>query len=259
MELQDAARTGWTSELRERFIQTYDRQIGRWILNLCLRYGLICSTGELGALRAHVEARLRGKARDSFSPLVDLLSDVYVRTYHEVFRERFVQRLTFHRGERPFAPTFESYLFRIVQHQFFAALGKDDLSEKELLDRMVQSRRLQTRENHLREVKARFWERARAALLCLPVLEPEPAERLCEEVHRHIDAITHYFFESFLPERYAGSRRDLDSLLEDFRRECYRAEGLPEEVRGYRARVPRRPEVRFVGEYELAAEEGVAS
>ncbi len=251
--LKQAARAGWTSALRERFIQTYDQQIGHWVLNLCVHYGLISSTGELRALREHVEARLHGTARDSFSPFVDVIADAYVRTYQAVFQERTLKKLG------SLGPESEKYLFGIVRHQFFAALGKDELSERELLERIVESRRPQTRENHLREAKARFWERARAALLCLPVLEPASAQRLCAEVHTHIDAITHYFFERFLPERYARTRCDLESLLEDFRREHYRAEGLLQEIKSYRARVSRRPETRFVGEGELERAGGVVS
>ncbi|MCI2430247.1 hypothetical protein LM602_02585 [Candidatus Acetothermia bacterium] len=256
MELfQEAARQGWTGELKERFVHTYDRQIGRWVLHLLAQYGLICSTGELSALRKHVEARLRGEARDGFSPLVDVLSDVYTQTYHEVFRERSLQKLSRAGAEG------ERYLFGIVRHQFFTALGREDLSERELLDRMVQSKRPQTQARHLREAKARLWERARAALLSLPVLEPERAQRLYDQVHKNIDALTHYFFERFLPEQYARSRGNFNDLLEDFRREYYRAEGLPEEILSYRAQLPRRPRIRFVGELEateLEATEGVA-
>jgi hypothetical protein len=251
--LEQAARAGWTSELRERFIRAYDAQIGRWVLNLCVHYGLITSAEELRALREHVEARLHGAARDSFSPLVDVLADVYVRTYQAVFHERTLKKLGSLGSES------EKYLFGIVRHQFFAALGKDELSERELLERLVESRRLRTQENYLGEAKARLWERARAALLCLPALEPESAQRLCAEVQRHIDAITHYFFESFLPERYARTRHDFESLLENFRREHYRAEGLPQEIISYRAQVSRRPQTRFVSERELERAEGRVS
>ncbi|MCX8103876.1 MAG: hypothetical protein N3E42_05530 [Candidatus Bipolaricaulota bacterium] len=244
---------GWTEDLKEEFIRTYDRQIGRWVLHLLAQYGLISSVQELSALRAHVEARLRGAARDSFSPLVDIVSEVYVRTYQAVFRERTREKLAPPDGER--------YLFGIVRHQFFAALGKDDLSEKELLDRVVQSKRPQTREGHLREAKARLWERVRDALLCLPVLDPENAQLLYEQIDRHIDVITHYFFERFLVERYASARSTLDSLLEEFRRTYYRAGGLPEEILRYRAQVPRRPHVRLISEHEheFASSEGVDS
>lgn len=241
---------GWTEELKEEFIRTYDRQIGRWALQLLAHYGLISSASELSALRAHIEARLRGEARDGFSPLVDVISDVYTQTYQAVFRARTLEKLT---------QDGEHYLFGIVRHQFFAALGKEDLSEKELLERIVQSKRRHTQEGHLREAKARFWERARCALLCLPVLEAESAQLLYEQVHRYSDTITHYFFERFLVEHYARSRGTLDSLLEDFRRAYYRAEGLPEEILRYRAQIPRRPQLRFVGEHELASAEGVVS
>lgn len=232
--LQDAA--CWTTELRRRFIDAYDRQIGRWTLNLLAQYGLISSTKELSALRRHVEARLRGQARDGFSELVDVLGDVYVRTYREVFQERHLKKLS-----------SDKYLFGIVRHQFFAALGKADLSEKELLDRIIQSKRPQTQAAHLREAKARLWERAREALLCLPPLQPSDA--LAAQIGRHIDAITHYFFECYLPKNYA-QEPSFERLLERFRVEHYRRESLSAEIFNYRARVPRRPPVRFLGEVE---------
>ncbi len=242
--LEQAAQAGWTSELRHRFIDSYDRQIGRWILNLLAQYGLISSTEELSALRRHVEARLRGAASDSFSPLVDVLADVYVHTYQAVFQERTLKKLGSLGAES------EKYLFGIVRHQFFAALDKDDLSEKELLDRIVQSKRPQTQEAHLREAKARLWERAREALLCLPTnLAPSEALALTAQVHRHIEAITHYFFECYLPQRYAHEP-SFEHLLERFRAEHYQSGRLSAEIFNYRARLPRRPPVRFLGEVE---------
>lgn len=241
--LQDAARAGWTSELREQFINAYDHQIGRWVLNLLAQYGLISSASELSALRKHVEARLRGEARDGFSPLVDVLSDAYVYTYREVFQERTLQRLSNAGADG------EKYLFGIVRHQFFAALGKEDLSEKELLERIVQSKRPQTQETHLREAKARLWERTREALLCLPPLEPSDALQLTAQIHRHVDTITHYFFECYLPQNYTQDP-SFERLLERFRAEHYRPASLSAEIFNYRARVPRRPPVQFWGEFE---------
>jgi hypothetical protein len=242
--LEQAAHAGWTSELRQRFIESYDRKIGRWILNLLAQYGLISSTEELSALRRHVEARLRGAASDSFSPFVDVLADVYVRTYQAVFHERTLKKLVSLGAES------EKYLFGIVRHQFFAALGKEDLSERELLDRALQSKRPQTQEAHLREAKARLWERARAALLCLPpTLAPSEALALAAQLDRHIEAITHYFFERYLPQRYAHEP-SFERLLERFRAEHYHSGRLSEEILHYRARVPRRPPVRCVGEVE---------
>ncbi|MBI1744754.1 hypothetical protein HYR54_17045 [Candidatus Acetothermia bacterium] len=289
--LEQAAHSGWTAELKEKFVHAYDRQIGRSVLTLLAQYGLISSARELSLLRQHIELRLEGKAKASSSERVDLLCDVYVKTYHEVFQERFVKRWL--SQDHAAESSFERYLHGLIRHQFFAALGKEDLSEKELLDRIVQSKRAETKETHLREAKSRLWERARAALLCVSthelvhhhdvfvgatprgcpqtgqaqgpaptmnnqhsrVLEPQEAHQLATQVDRHIDAITHYFFECFLPERYpqlmvTAHGSSFERLLESFRQEHYRPGKLSDEILNYRGRLSRRPPVRLVAGVE---------
>lgn len=253
--LEQAAHSGWTAELKEKFVHAYDRQIGRSVLTLLAQYGLISSARELSLLRQHIELRLEGKAKASSSERVDLLCDVYVKTYHEVFQERFVKRWL--SQDHAAESSFERYLHGLIRHQFFAALGKEDLSEKELLDRIVQSKRAETKETHLREAKSRLWERARAALLCLMPHELDPSQAcpLATQVDRHIDAITHYFFECFLPERYlqlmvTAQGSSFERLLESFRQEHYRPGKLSDEILQYRARFSRRPPVRLVAGVE---------
>jgi hypothetical protein len=243
--LHQAAEKGWTPELKARFIEQYDRQIGRWVLGLLAHYGIIQSPQELRALRRSIEARLEGRARESPTELGDIVYEVYVNVYYEVFQERFARRCCQLNG------AFEKYLLGVVRHQFFASLGKEDLSEKELLDRMMQSKKLKTREAHLCEAKTRLWERARLALLSVPVegQDAQDIQQVIASIHRYIDTITHYFFEKFLPERYP-QRSDFERLLEDFRHEYYKPGGLGEGIIQYRARVPRRPLVQLVSGFD---------
>ena len=237
--LRRIAERGWSPQAKEEFAHRYDGEIGRYIIYLLSQYGMLSSSSDLRALREHVELRLRGGSREGETGAVEILEEVYVETYSEVFKGKLIQSYVkgYARGEIDVG--FLDYLKGVIRNKLFAVIG-GERSEKEILDRIIGSKKESTVRKWIGEAKRRFWERARDHLLCYP------STRELRKVDKHIDSITHYFFERFIPERYPKIRRELEEgstgiltrLLEAFRQEYYVEGGLSDEILGYVAAVP---------------------
>ncbi|MCL6643355.1 MAG: hypothetical protein K6T71_08625, partial [Candidatus Bipolaricaulota bacterium] len=108
-------------------------------------------------------------------------------------------------------------------------LGGGELSEKELLDAIVDSKKSNTVQKHIAEAKGRYLEKARSYLLCTMTLRGQ--------IEKHLQAVTDYFFERFIAERYPRLRSQLkpgDSallkLLDAFVGEQYASGSLSDQI-----------------------------
>lgn len=218
--VEDIADQGWTAEHRDAFVRRYDRLIGETILDLLVEYGLLAGRRALRSLRSYLESRLRDQRAGEEHPLWELVEETYMRVYSEVFEKKLVQNYVAGVRAGAVQTEFASYLRSAICKRFLDVLGTGDPSEKELLDAIIESKRLQTQRRHIAEAKGRFSEKVRSYLL--GALSPES--------QRWLRAITDYFFERFIPENYAELRTRLkpgDSalfrLLEAFVHTCGRA------------------------------------
>nr|BAL59187.1 hypothetical protein HGMM_OP3C342 [Candidatus Acetothermum autotrophicum] len=230
--LEDVTDQGWMPEHREAFVRRYDHVIGETILDLMVEYGLLTSRRALRSLRSYIESRLRDQRADEEHPLWELVEEAYMRVYTEIFQKKLVQNYVNGVRAGKVQADFEGYLRGAVHRRFLDVLGAGELSEKELLDAIVDSKRPQTQRQHIAEAKGRFGERVRGYLL--GVLSLEDQRSLC--------AITEYFFERFIPDEYAEVRARLKSgdsallkLVEAFVHRYGRAPGA--ELTAYRGQI----------------------
>ncbi|MFQ5793837.1 MAG: hypothetical protein ACE5JP_02175 [Candidatus Bipolaricaulia bacterium] len=239
--LEDIENHGWTEERRREFVERYDREIGNYIIYLLARYRFLESGADLVRLRNHVEGRLRGR-RVKEGSIIDLISEAYVRTYDEIFNGNLVGNyLRRYRGDEG-GSGFIKYLKGTVRNKLLDIISKGRRSEREILDGIVNSVKQTTVKRYIGEAKARFWKTVRDRLLSLPAGE----QALRDDVERHIDSITDYFFEQFIPARYPAIRDRLERsdpalklLLDTFYNEHYRERGLGKTILDYRGSVPK--------------------
>jgi hypothetical protein len=227
--LEDVAAHGWTAERREAFVHRYDRRIGEAVLDLLVEYGMLGERRALRSLKSYIENRLRDRRAGPEHPLWELVEETYMRVYTEIFQKKLVQSYVSGVRAGTVQADFESYLRGAVRRRFLDVLSVGEKSEKELLDAIVDSKKTQTQKHHIAEAKGRFGEKVRGYLL--GVLSPDD--------QRHLRALTDYFFERFIPARYAALRADLKpgesaliALLKAFVAVHGRAP-LPPEVSGY--------------------------
>lgn len=125
-----------------------------------------------------------------------------------------------------------------MRRRFLDVLGAGELSEKELFDAIVDSKKPKTQREHIATAKGRYGEKVRSYLLCAFSLE------------REARAVTDYFFERFLTEHYPTVRATLKpgesallKLLEAFVKVCGRTPS--EEILSYIGEIgPRVPRSR---------------
>lgn len=195
--LEDIAEHGWTIERREAFVQRYDRRIGETVLDLLVEYGILSDRRAWRSVKSYVESRLRGRRVGSEHPLWELVEETYMRVYAEIFQKRLVQSYVNGVRAGTVQSDFEGYLRGAVRRRLLDVLGAGERSEKELLDAIIDSKKPETQRQHIAEAKGRYFEKARSYLLCALRLEKDSR------------AVTDYFFERFLVERYPTLRATL--------------------------------------------------
>lgn len=202
--LEDIAQYGWTTERREAFVQRYDRRIGETIIDLLVEYG--ADRRAVRSLKSYVESRLRSQPRSSEHALWETVEEVYMRVYREIFEKKLIENYVHGARAGAVQADFLSYLRGAVRRRLLDVLGAGEKSEKELLDAIVDSKKPETVRQHLADAKGRYWEKVRAYLLCA----------LGAGVEDHLQAVTDYFFERFVVEKYPSLRTTLkpgDSAL----------------------------------------------
>lgn len=233
--LEEVTAHGWSAQSREEFVRLYDREIGETILNFLVEYGWLTDRRALRSLKSYVDNRLKGQRAGPEHPLWEIMEEVYMRVYREVFQKKLVENYV--KGVRAgmIKADFVSYLHGAVRRRLLDVLGADEISEKELLDAIVDSKKSATVQKHIAEAKGRYWEKARSYLLCSRIPQME----------QHISTLTDYFFERFIAERYPTLRSQLKSgesallkLLDAFVREHCASGSLSEQIIHYMRQVP---------------------
>jgi hypothetical protein len=204
--LEDVAEHGWTLEQRDAFVRRYDRLIGETVLDLLVEYGLLGDRRALRSLRSYLESRLRDQRAGEEHPLWELVEETYMRVYTEIFQKRLVQNYVNGVRASTVQVEFEGYLRGAVRRRLLDLLGAGEKSEKELLDAIVDSKKSKTVRQHLADAKGCYREKVRGYLL----------GALAAGVEGHLQAVTDYFFERFIVEKYPSLRTKLkpgDSAL----------------------------------------------
>lgn len=128
--LSEVAELGWTEARREEFVRRYDRFIGRAVIYFLARYRNL-SGQEIHRLLESVERRLKGRSRVHETGLLDLVEEVYLRVYEQVFRTRLLQDYVdgYHRGR--IACEFPAYLRGVIRNRVVDCLrvGKAKMQE----------------------------------------------------------------------------------------------------------------------------------
>ena len=206
--LEDVATHGWAKESREAFVRRYDREIGETILHLLAEYGLIGDRRALRSLKSYIESRLNDRRAESEHPLWEIVEEVYMNMYREIFEKKLVPNYVSGVQQGTVASDFMGYLRGAVRQRLLDVLGAGEKSEKELFDAIADSKKPDTIRKHISDAKGRYGEKARAYLLCEPTCQGTAGARL--------QAITDYFFEKFVAEKYVALRKNLkpgDSVL----------------------------------------------
>ncbi len=122
--LEDVAEHGWTVERREAFVHHYDRRIGEALLDLLVEYGLLGDRRALRSVKSYVESRLRGQRAESEHPLWEIVEEVYMRVYSEIFRKKLIENYV--NGVRAGAvqSDFASYLRGAVRRRLLDRLPR---------------------------------------------------------------------------------------------------------------------------------------
>jgi hypothetical protein len=243
--LESIAERGWSAETREEFVRRYDREIGNYIVYLLSEYGILRDARDFSSLIKHVEARPKGRRPgkgEGESRLLDILEEVYVRTYGEVFEKGLVENYLLGYLDGAIRSRFLEYLKGVIRNRFFDVIGRGRKSEREILDGIVASKKADTVKEYIRAAKERFWEKARSYLLCYPLSPDDP--HAVSKVDRNINSITNCFFERFIPTRYPFIKESLGRgesplirLLQEFSQGL--KSKLDEEILSYIGKIPR--------------------
>jgi len=239
--LEEVAAQGWSAQSREEFVRRYDREVGETIMNFLIDYGLLADRRALRSLQGYVDSRLRDQRAGEEHPLWEIVEEVYMRVYKEIFQKKLVENYMGGVRAGTVKVDFGSYLRGAVRQRVLDVLGAGEKSEKELLDAIVESKKSNTVQQHIAEAKGRYWERARSYLLC----SRASTEKLGRQIEKHLQAVTDYFFERFIVERYPMLRSQLKAgdsvlfkLLDAFVTECSKSGSPNENIIRYVGQVP---------------------
>lgn len=167
--------------------------------------------------------------------VLDICQNTYSDFYAELFSSRIIKGYLegFESGE--IKADFQAYIKGIIRNKIYenaekvGIISQRWLSEKEIFDRLVDSKKPDTKKQLIGLAKARFADQVRSHLLAE---YPEP-----------ISNVVDYFFEQFCEQRYSAIRNQITGkgevvkqLLSQFSRVDYE-KGL-----NYRATVPPMPE-----------------
>jgi hypothetical protein len=235
--LEDVAAQGWLAESREAFVRLYDREIGETIIHLLVEYSLLVDSRALRSLKSYIESRLLGQRAGPEHPLWEIIEEGYMRVYSEVFQKKLVENYVNGVQAGAIKAGFVPYLQGAVRRRLQDVLGAGAKSEKELLDAIVDSKKEETIRQYIAEAKGRYGEKARSYLLC--------SSSLTRGIEGHLAAITDYFSERFISERYPALRSRLkpgDSallkLLDAFVTERCTSNPMDEQIIRYIGKVP---------------------
>ncbi|MCL6642694.1 MAG: hypothetical protein K6T71_05170, partial [Candidatus Bipolaricaulota bacterium] len=121
--LEEIAAHGWSAQSREAFVQEYDRQIGETIMNFLIEYGLLKDRGALRSLKSYVDNRLKGRRAGSEHPLWEIVEEVYMRVYKEIFQKKLVGNYVGGVRAGTIKADFASYLRGAVRRRLLDVLG----------------------------------------------------------------------------------------------------------------------------------------
>ena len=230
--LEEILERGWSGKGQREFIRRYGQTI-RWsiLYYIRMRFG----DQNLRAVSDYLLALQEGKCPHSKGGVVGEILDLAADTWQDVINEVFKTKDSLiHKYRRYVADergsiSFPHFLSKSVYYKFLDNLSPG-LSDKEILDRIVDAKREADRQFYINEFRNRYRDRVEDSLR-----DRYPGLR-------RINNIMDYFFERFIPQAYPAIRQALgsktkkavlDLLLEGFSRDdCQRGSGYTRRVYG---------------------------
>lgn len=131
---------------------------------------------------------------------------------------------------------FMEYFYGVIRNKF----SKPGLSEKEILNRIIDRKKSETKDFYIGLAKKQNWERVRSDLQCFP---KEVTPDVKTKVHANIHSLCHYFFEKFIKERFSLIREQvpkggsIDKLIDRFIHEHYFDENKLDKIKDYTPKI----------------------
>lgn len=235
--LEEILERGWSEKRQKKFIKRYGQTI-RWsiLYHIRIRFG----NQSLNAINDYLLSLQEGQRLHSkeevIGEILDLAADTWQDVLNDVFKtkdnliHKYRQYIAKMRNAEQGFISFPYFLSKSVYYKFLDNLSPG-LSDKEILDRIVDLKRESGRRFYIDEFRSRYRDYVEGFLRSkYPEL-------------RQMNNIIDYFFERFIPQAYPAIRQDpggpkvkrtvLDLLLEDFGRDdCQKGSGYIRQVYG---------------------------
>lgn len=197
--LLEVAHKGWSDRTAKAFVKHFDHEIKRTIQFHMVKLGFVKDENELEQLRKSFTAQGQGPGVKSH--LLDICQNTYSDFYRELAKGALVNNYFEGKHQGKVGVDFQAYLKGMIKHLILDNAGRvglinhRPLSEKELFDRLADSKKPSTRAHLIGIAKGRFASDVRA---CLLAKYPEPLNNVID-----------YFFEQFCEPTYRAMRPEL--------------------------------------------------
>lgn len=210
-------------------IWNYHENIWCSIISVALDKNLI-KKYQISSLKEYFTKRI---TKDNNKPEFDLIFDVYASCMEDLLSSelKIIRSYLEALQQNPGMKLME-YFYGVIRNKF----SKPGLSEKEILNRIIDSRRAKTKDFYIGLAKERCWERVRSALRCFP---KKVTQDVKTKVHANIYSLCHYFFEKFIKDKFSLIReqvpegRSIDKLIDLFIDEHYLDEEKLDKIKDY--------------------------
>lgn len=203
--LQELLDRGWSRARRREFVKRYGQTI-RWeiLYQIRRRFG----SQNLSSISSYLLGLQEGASSQGTQGVVGKILDLAVDTWQDVLNEAFKPRENLIHRYSTFATKivskggriidFRHFLSKSVHYKFLDNLSSG-LSQKEILDRILDLKRENDRHFYINELRNRYGNYIKDDL-----------RSVCRGLHQ-IDNVIDYFFEEFIPRRYRTIRQERNS------------------------------------------------
>lgn len=203
--LKEVIEKGWSEERRTRFLERYGHIIRRSIMyQIMQKFG----SQSLSTVNNYLLSFQGRKPPNSGGAVIGEILDLAVNTWQDVLTEIFKEEENLLHKYSRFTdkidkcsenfPDFSYFLFNSVNYKFLDNLSID-LSQKEILDRVVDLKREVSRKFYIDAFRKRYRGFVKDNL-----------RSKYPEVHR-VNNVIDYFFEKFVPQTYPTVREKLEN------------------------------------------------
>lgn len=196
--LQSIVDQGWTESRQKQFIQDYGPMLRKSILYQLRRH--FGSVG-LAAIARYLEATQQGAAMKISTGLdqtyLDLAINVWQDVLADVFRaDGLIHKYTsYHEQTNASETSFEGFLRQNVRFKFLDQLPQK-ISQKEVLDKIVDLEKDKDRHYYIQETRNRYGD----------IVAENLRAKFSTITTQQLNSIVDYFFEVFIPNQYKDIR-----------------------------------------------------